>query len=368
MAIVVSVVSGKGGSGKSLLTAVLGRAIAREGARVLLVDMDIFVRGLTVLLFEYKRPERDGRSITVSDLLGIFPSGSEGKSPLPNVEGEYMIQRFFECDVLPAVDNIAAPLDYDDKSLSDEEFAVDQVRRLVSSVSEKYDYVVLDNRAGMDSLIAASCRSANIVLAVAEDDVVGRQTNINLTRFLQSQKNVRVIYTILNKGRNIRNYPDLKERSRHRSDFATLGVIPFDVEILEDFGSDRFWATVFETLYFRALIDAWNQLSKSESVTEISVSKYRFPPKIFMRPAQGRSTLIERMLRLYSLLFTLAGAVFWLYWRLRNGLLSNSEMIAIMSVVVGIFGLWLSTSGVLPSFVRRGSEEGESAQQQLKDR
>ncbi len=307
MATVISVVSGKGGSGKSLLTAVLGRALAREGVRVLLVDMDIFVRGLTVLLFGYKRPERDGRTVTVSDLLGVFSNNSEGKDPVASVPAEYMIQRFFECDLLPAVDNIAAPLDYDDRNLSDEQFSAERLKSLITSVEDKYDYILLDNRAGMDSLIAASCKAAHVVIAVAEDDEVGRQTNINLTRFLQARKHVRVVYTILNKGRSIRSYPELKGRARHRPDFATLGVIPFDFEILEDFGSDRFWATVLETLYFRALIDAWNQLARAENVQEISASKYRFPPRIFMRETQGRSTLIERMLRTYSILFTLAG-------------------------------------------------------------
>ena len=49
---VINLVSGKGGTGKSLLTAVLGRALAREGLNVLIIDLDIFVRGLTILLSE----------------------------------------------------------------------------------------------------------------------------------------------------------------------------------------------------------------------------------------------------------------------------------------------------------------------------
>ena len=49
---IINLVSGKGGTGKSLLTAVLGRALAREGLNVLIIDLDIFVRGLTILLSE----------------------------------------------------------------------------------------------------------------------------------------------------------------------------------------------------------------------------------------------------------------------------------------------------------------------------
>jgi septum site-determining protein MinD len=43
----IDVLSGKGGTGKSLLCAVLRRLLAQEGARILLADFDIFVRGLT---------------------------------------------------------------------------------------------------------------------------------------------------------------------------------------------------------------------------------------------------------------------------------------------------------------------------------
>ena len=117
---VISVVSGKGGSGKTLLTAVLGQALAREGANVLLVDIDIFVRGLTVLLYSFRRPkQRDGNS-TVSDLLGIFASESQERGPVDTDASTYMLERFHECDVLPAVRNVGEPLDYDDTSLSDE--------------------------------------------------------------------------------------------------------------------------------------------------------------------------------------------------------------------------------------------------------
>jgi septum site-determining protein MinD len=346
MVTVVSIVSGKGGSGKSLLTAVLGRALAREGDRVLIVDMDIFVRGLTVLLFGFKRPERKEGSITVSDLLGVFPDQSKGKGPASSDIKQYMIQRFFECDVLPAVDNISAPLDYDDKSLSDEAFCNKCVRDLLSSVQGEYDYVLLDNRAGMDSLIAATCKNAQIVLAIAEDDEVGRQTNVNLTRFLQSKKSVRIVYTIINKGRNIRNYSDVRERARQRPDYSMLGVIPFDMDVLEEFGSDRFWATVMETLYFRAILDAWNTLAKNEHIRELAESKYRFPPKIFMQKSQGRYTLLERTFRVYSIVFVLCGAFFWFYGEYRrDGKVDLFQMSSVLSILGGVLFLVLSTSG-----------------------
>ncbi len=349
MARVISVVSGKGGSGKSLLTAVLGQALARESANVLLVDMDIFVRGLTVLLYSFRRPTHDGNS-TVSDLLGIFANESQDRGPVETDTSTYMIERFHECDVLPAVRNIGEPLDYDDTSLSNEEFCQSAIERIIKSVRDRYDYIFLDNRAGMDSLIAASCRAADIVLAVAEDDIVGRQTNANLMRFLQTKKGVRIVYSIMNKARGLRSYPDVQDRSMQKQEFNMLGFIPFDIEVMESFGSDRFWSTVTETLYFRSLLDVWNELTRSESVTELSERKYNFPPSLFMRSRQGRFNLVERMLRVYSVALIFGGVAMWSYSRYRYALETPEDWYELMSIIAIILGggaLALSTSGIL---------------------
>lgn len=353
---VISVVSGKGGSGKSLLTAVLGQALAREGENVLLVDMDIFVRGLTVLLYSFRRPKRDGNS-TVSNLLGIFSSESQKRGPVKTDASTYKLERFHECDVLPAVSNIGEPLDYDDTNLSDEKFCQRAIARLIKSVKDRYDYIFLDNRAGMDSLIAASCRAADIVLAIAEDDAVGRQTNTNLVHFLQTRKRVRIIYSIMNKARGLRSYPEVQDRSKQKQEFTMLGIIPFDMEIMESFGSDRFWSTVTETLYFRSLLDVWNELTNSESVTELSERKYNFPPSVFMRSRQGRFTLMERMLSVYSVMLIIAGVAMWLYGRYEYVIETTKdwyELTSIVSIIVGGLALALSTSGIL---LRRGKDQ-----------
>jgi hypothetical protein len=212
----------------------------------------------------------------------------------------------------------------------------------------------------MDSLIAASCRNATIVLAVAEDDEVGRQTNVNLARFLQTRKNVRVVYTVINKGRNIHSYSDIQARARHRSEFTILGVIPFDMDVLEDFGSDQFWTIVTETLYFRAVLDAWNALSKFvDGVRELSVSKYRFPPRIFMQPSHGRYTFMERILRIYSIAFVITGAAAWFYGEFRQqSAVDLYQLIAVGSILVGVACLVLSTSG-FQMFIRGQARDRE---------
>jgi hypothetical protein len=143
----------------------------------------------------------------------------------------------------------------------------------------------------------------------------------------------------------------VKDRLRQRSEFAMLGVIPFDLDVLEDFGTDRFWISIMETLYFRAMIDAWNTLAKAEVVTEINVSRYKFPPGVFMRESQGRYTLFQRMLRLYSILFIGAGGFAWMYGQFRFEKIEPFQFFAVLSVLVGVVSLVLSTSN-FQSFLR----------------
>jgi septum site-determining protein MinD len=353
---VISIVSGKGGSGKTLLTAVLGRALAREGKRVLLVDMDIFVRGLTVLLFSYTRPERSGGKVTISDALGVFTEKSEETGPTVYKKENFLIERFFECDVIPSVENVALPLDYNDRSLSDETFTNEVLKKIKMTMIEDYDYIILDNRAGMDSLIASACKSADITIAIAEDDDVGRQTNSNLTKFLQTRKEIKIVYSIINKGRNMHSYKDVKERLKQRHEYSVLGAIPFDIEVLEDFGADRFWSTITETLYFRSLIDVWNELAKTERVQELTESKYRFPPKIFMQPSQGRFSLFERMMRMYSVTIILSGVVLWLWQNYKEKGTDLFDMLPVLLIVAGVMALLVSMSG-FQAFLKGRTED-----------
>ncbi len=343
---IISIVSGKGGCGKSLLTAVIGRALAREGERVLLIDTDIFVRGLTILLHSFKRKKTEDNLINFSDILGINKVNSKDIEPVKFKKEDLNLSRFFECDVLPAVDSISAPLDYDDRDLSDEKFCTNQLKKVLNIVGNSYDYIMLDNRAGMDSLILASCKISDFVISVAEDDPVGKQTNSNLVNHLKYNLKIKKVYTIINKGRNIKYYDDIISRSDIKSEFSEIGVIPFDIEILQDFGTDRFWNTVNETLYFIAVLDAWNNLSNFENIKELSKSKYRFPPKIFMNKTQGKYTLIERIIRIYSITFIFAGIFLWVYPRIISGKLTEFELFSIVSILVGVITLIISTTNL----------------------
>ncbi len=333
---IINVVSGKGGTGKSLLSAVLGCALAREGIRVLLIDFDIFVRGLTILLTESGKRRIRSEGATVAELL------SGNQKVLDGIEG-LAIERFYECDVLPSVKNIGEPFDFEVETPLNKTLAV--IKDIFSTARSNYDLVLVDNRGGLDRLFIESCKHSDVVLAVAEDDDVALQTNANLINYLRFNEGLRNVYTVINKGRRIHSYSDLTSTKFRKVEFNYVGVIPFDDEIMEDFGTERFWSTIYQTLYFRAAIDAWNALARTEDLQPLSLDRYHFPPKIFMSPGAGRYSLIERMMILYGMTFALSGIVYWLYYAWKKGTVQLPEITAIISVVLGLVTILLSVFG-----------------------
>ena len=342
---VISVVSGKGGCGKTLLTAVIGQALAREGIKVLIIDLDIFVRGLTILFSNYLPGGLHAESkITVSDLL--LQSGKVSQDALKNLPKELAVSRFFECDMLPACESVGAPIDYGHVQLSSFRFCKSAIKKILSAVRERYDIILLDNRASIDSLVLAASKCSDVVISVAEDDDLSLQTNSNLVNDFRYHREIKNVYTLINKGRRITSYDDVKKGAWRRIEFNYVGVIPFDIEIMQDFGKDRFWRTLNDTLYFRAIIDAWNTMAAIELLKPISLERYRFPPSIFMSKKGGRLPLMERMLRLYSIMFISAGVVIFVYRGLLRGGFNSSELLPFSAIAVGVVLLILSTTGI----------------------
>lgn len=329
---VINLVSGKGGTGKSLLTAVLGRALAREGLHVLIIDLDIFVRGLTILLTESGKRVFQTEGYSISDLLG-----GNDRNNLPAIE------RFFECDLIPAVADIGEVFSSYNDHICSLKFNSETIESLLNDVRDKYDVILLDNRSGLDNIILASCKQADIVLSIADDDDISLQTNSNLINHLRFHHNIPKVYTLINKARRIYSYKDLEKSSFRKVDFNYIGIIPFDAEVMEDFGTERFWSTVYETLYFRAVIDSWNNLASREGLKEISLKKYHFPPAIFMSPKSGRQSLFERMLIFYGLVITGVGIFYWLYQRIND--LNESDVIAISAIGFGVILIVLGAIG-----------------------
>lgn len=253
----INIVSGKGGTGKSLLSAVLARMVAQEGASVLLVDFDLFVRGLSHFYYLFIREKRTiTKKCTVADFYGL-----NGDKASPN--DDFATERFYEVDILPAVSQIEAQLDY----LVIEKNTVEKTRHLLNILKKKeYDYIIIDNRAGVDELIIETSKACDLTISVSESDPISNTTNENILRHLSSN-GVGKVYTIINKMKFIRSLYEYESSVEQiRSDFNILGKIPFDVDLFEKFGTTRFWDNANSTRYAYALAETWNKLTKREGL------------------------------------------------------------------------------------------------------
>lgn len=343
---VISIVSGKGGCGKTLLTSIIGQALAREGLKVLLIDFDIFVRGLTILLSNYidKQLQKEYQFTTSVLLLSNSNENIIDNLTIDNLS-IFKVIEFFKCDFLPCCININEPFDYDQGQLSSFKFNKHIIEKVLFAVKNEYDIIIIDNRASIDSFVLAACVLSDVVISVTEDDDLCLQTNLNLINHLQYRQQIKNVYTIINKARRIVDFDDLKKESWIQTRFNYGGIIPFDMEILEDFGKKRFWYTVYETLYFKAVIDAWNNIAKVNSLTKISSERYRFPPSIFMSKKVGRFTLIERMMRIYSILLVFGGIIIFIYDKILRGA-SIFEVLSILCIFAGFILIFLSSRGI----------------------
>lgn len=141
----IVVTSGKGGVGKTTLSANLGCALALSGAKVLLIDTDIGLRNLDILLgFEDK---------IVYDLVDVCQGVCDrGKATLKDKRAE-------ELYFIPA-------------SQAKEKNSINplQMKSLVKKAKEEYDYIIIDSPAGLEAGFENAVAGADraIVVAVPE--------------------------------------------------------------------------------------------------------------------------------------------------------------------------------------------------------
>ncbi|MBQ7121896.1 MAG: AAA family ATPase [Clostridia bacterium] len=289
----ISVVSGKGGTGKSLFTAVLGNCLAKENLKVLLVDMDLHVRGLTILLSSYM--DKNDNKIAISDYS------------LQKKESEFAVYRFQECEFIPAVKEISEPLAFPLDGNYMDEYSADYYsgffEKLKDFTSNKmYDIVLLDCRSGLDSSIIQCVKNSDYTLSVSEDDDICLNANLNLVNYFRHNAHINSVYTIINKGRRINTPEDIEKKVENIFDFSCLGVIPFDEQIMEDYGKDRFWLSVYNTLYFYGLVMVWDKFQEKTKL-QCGIDKKKYNIKDSKNTAKTRIRFkLYNVIKLYGYL------------------------------------------------------------------
>ncbi len=204
MAKKIVIASGKGGVGKSTVTAGLSRALENEGKRVLAMDFDIGLRSLDLLF--------GVREIVVKNWGDII---------LGNCEKEHAILH------VGNIDFISAPLHYS------ELFTPEKVKEMMKAFDEIYDVIFIDAPAGIGESFRLACAGADCAVVVSTpDDVCVRSVEITAQQI--ASHGINDIRLVINRF--------IKKLSAKRKflnvdqviDLTTvqlIGVIPYDAKI-----------------------------------------------------------------------------------------------------------------------------------------
>ena len=146
MGIVIAVISGKGGVGKTTVTANLGLGVALNGKKVVVVDFDIGQRNLDMVLGLENR--------VVYDLVQVM-------------DGEAGIkQALIKSKVSDELSFLAAS-QTKDKSVLDSI----RIKSLLSELVKEFDYVILDAPAGIESGYEHTIEFADAAIIVVNPEV-----------------------------------------------------------------------------------------------------------------------------------------------------------------------------------------------------
>jgi septum site-determining protein MinD len=146
MAQVVVVTSGKGGVGKTTSTAAVGAALARDGAKVVVIDFDVGLRNLDLVMGAERR--------VVFDLVNVI----NGVAKLP--QALIRDKRLDNLHLLPASQT------RDKDALTEE-----GVAKIIDELREKFDWIICDSPAGIERGATLAMRHADAAIIVTNPEV-----------------------------------------------------------------------------------------------------------------------------------------------------------------------------------------------------
>jgi len=153
---VVAIASGKGGTGKSTVTAFLARALSERGKSTLVVEADFGLRSLDLIL---------GANQTLYDCADVLHRNCRLSEAVVSVGpmGLWLLPGGSDPDDMPDPQ---------------------QWQALLELCRRCYDFVLVDLPGGLGKLVRQTCAAADITLAVVTPDSVSVRDCAQLSRLL----------------------------------------------------------------------------------------------------------------------------------------------------------------------------------------
>lgn len=205
----IVVTSGKGGVGKSTVTAYLGTELCARGQRVLLVDMDEGLRSLDIIL--------GVSSNTVFDVYDVICgncSPQQATLQINELQGLYLLPAPIKKGMITEPQHIKA---------------------LCDCYEDMFDYIIIDSPAGIGDGFYLSAAAADMALVVVTPDPISVRSGATAASLLR-QCGIDNIRLIINKL----NTPLMKKGTFHNIDeiiditqTQLIAAIPTDYAVIE---------------------------------------------------------------------------------------------------------------------------------------
>jgi len=255
-------ITGKGGTGKTTIAAFIIRWLSENVSKsILAVDAD--------------------SNANLNDLLGVESKETIGeireemKSKVSNLPGGMTKQQFLEYKIQSSL--VETP-DFDLIAMGRPEgpgcycYANNLLRDILKSLSESYDFVIIDNEAGMEHLSRRTVQDIDYLLVLSDPSIRGIKTAGRISRLLQElNTRVKEQYLILNRLHSLPSEPMINAIEDER--LTLFYSIPEDKDLLKmDQRGISIWLDLSNLSVYHAIEQLMMKLDVAGTSQEISRS------------------------------------------------------------------------------------------------
>lgn len=203
---IIAIASGKGGVGKTTVTANLGIALVQRGLKVLLVDADVAMANLSLLFGMQSSP------ITLHDVLlgesNVYDSIYEGPGGVNFIPSGLSMESYRRVDP-------------------------ERLEGVIKQVADNYDFVLLDAPPGIEKNVMAALAAAEEVLLVTMPDSLS-VADVLKTKIVAQRIGSNPIGVVLNFIRGEKGEIS-DEDIMKMLELPIYGMVPYDAEIRKSF-------------------------------------------------------------------------------------------------------------------------------------
>lgn len=206
----ITLASGKGGVGKTTITANLGIALAKSGSSVCLIDADIAMANLSLLLGMQSSP------ITLHDVL--LGESSVDDAIYDGPEKVNFIPSGLSIESYKRVDS-------------------ERLESVVKEISDRFDFILLDAPAGIEKNVLSSLSASSEVLLVTTPDSPSI-ADVLKTKIVAQRIGAKPIGIIINFVRGEKGEVNSEDIMK-MLELPVYGLVPFDDEVRRSFMQEK---------------------------------------------------------------------------------------------------------------------------------